>query len=221
MLTGEATVPYAHKRPNLPPQPTGAIPHSGNFTHRDEFDSETLAPNWAMLRTPRESWHDLTSTPGSLTLRARPEELSGVGQPSALFRRQQHGTATASAAMVYRPEKPGDRAGIVAFHNASHYYFLGVTQLDGRPTIRLWMRAGGATLAADSVMASAPIEIPRDGRVFLKVQARDGRYDFSYATRENEWQDLARDADGTILSTRVAGGFVGTMFGMYAQSIAQ
>ena len=221
MLTGRATVPYAHRRPSLPPQPKAAIPHSGNFAHRDEFDTETLAPNWVMLRTPRESWYDLTSTPGSLALRARPEELSGVGQPSALFRRQQHGTATASASMIYRPDKSGDRAGIVAFHNGSHYYFLGVTQLDTAPVVRLWMRAGRATLAGDSVVASAPIDISPDGRVFLRVRARDGRYDFSYATREGEWQDLERDADGTILSTRVAGGFVGTMFGMYAQSIAQ
>ena len=221
MLTGQATVPYAHRRPNLPPQPRAAIPHSGNFAHRDEFDAKTLAPNWAMLRTPRESWYDLTSTTGSLTLRARPEELSGVGQPSALFRRQQHGTATASAAMIYRPEKPGDRAGIVAFHNGNHYYFLGVTQHDAGPVVRLWMRAGPLTPAADSVVASAPIDIPQDGRVFLRVRARDGRYDFSYATREDEWRDLERDADGTILSTRVAGGFVGTMFGMYAQSIPQ
>jgi xylan 1,4-beta-xylosidase len=94
-----------------------------------------------------------------------------------------------------------------------------VTQVDTQPVIQLRMRAGRATPAADSVVASAPIAIPADARVFLRIQARDGRYDFPYATRENDWQML--DADGTILSTRVAGGFVGTMFGLYAQSIAQ
>jgi len=55
----------------------------------------------------------------------------------------------------------------------------------------------------------------------LRIDARDGRYDFSYATRENDWQVLLKDADGTILSTKVAGGFVGTMLGMYAQSSAR
>ena len=83
------------------------------------------------------------------------------------------------------------------------------------------MRAGAATPSADSVIASAPITMPGNGRVFLRIQAREGRYDFSYATRENDWQDLERDADGTILSTTVAGGFVGTMFGLVAQTIAQ
>ena len=221
ILTGDATVPYVARRPNLPRQPNAPVPLSGNFTYRDEFDSATLPFHWAMLRTPHEQWHDLSSVPGSLTLRARPDELAGVGQPSAVFRRQQHGTATASTAMVYRPEKPGDAAGLVAFHNTQHYYFLAVTQSDSQPVIQLRMRAGAATPSADSVIASAPITMPGNGRVFLRIQAREGRYDFSYATRENDWQDLERDADGTILSTTVAGGFVGTMFGLVAQTIAQ
>ena len=221
ILTGDATVPYVHQRPKLTRQPNAPVPHSGNFVYRDEFDGATLPFHWVMLRTPREQWYDLTSVPGSVTLRARPDSLAGIGQPSALFRRQQHGTATATTAMIYRPEKPGDRAGLVAFHNTKHYYFVAVTLADSQPVIQVRMRVGAATPSVDSVIASAPITLPANGRVFLRIQARDGRYDFSYATRENEWRDLKRDADGTILSTIVAGGFVGTMFGLVAQTIAQ
>jgi alpha-N-arabinofuranosidase len=50
----------------------------------------------------------------------------------------------------------------------------------------------------------------------LRITARGGRYDFSYAERADAWRVLARDVDGTILSTHVAGGFVGTVIGMYA-----
>jgi alpha-N-arabinofuranosidase len=52
--------------------------------------------------------------------------------------------------------------------------------------------------------------------VFLRIDARGGRYDFRYAVREGEWMPLQLDADGTILSTKVAGGFVGSLFGLYA-----
>jgi alpha-N-arabinofuranosidase len=100
ILTGQATVPYVHARPNLSRQAAAAVPHSGNFSVRDEFDAPALAPYWEMLRTPRERWYDLTSVRGSLTLRARPESLSGRGQPSFLGRRQQHGSATASTGHV-------------------------------------------------------------------------------------------------------------------------
>ena len=48
-----------------------------------------------------------------------------------------------------------------------------------------------------------------------------GRYDFFYATAVDEWAPLLEDADGTILSTNVAGGFVGTMFGVYAYGTAR
>ena len=220
MLTGKATVPYTHARPNLPRQPAAPVPHSGNFTVRDEFDARSLAPYWTMLRTPRTQWFDLTTTPGSLTIQSRPESLSGVGQPSLIARRQQHGTATVSTAMSYAPAAAGDKAGLVAFHNESHYFFLGIVHDGTRPVIQLLRRASRDAVA-DSVLASAPVPEPLAGPVFLRMRARDGRYDFFYATAPDEWKPLLEDADGTILSTKVAGGFVGTMFGMYAYGTAK
>jgi alpha-N-arabinofuranosidase len=57
--------------------------------------------------------------------------------------------------------------------------------------------------------------------VYLRIDARGGRYDFWYGTRENEWTPLITNADGTVLSTQVAGGFVGTMLGLYAYRAPQ
>ena len=68
ILAGNATVPYVATRPKLPAQPASRVPTSGNFTVRDEFSSATLAPYWEFVRTPRQSFFDLTSHPGSLTL---------------------------------------------------------------------------------------------------------------------------------------------------------
>ena len=215
MLTGRDTVAYVNAGPKLPRTARPTVPHSGNFALRDEFDSPTLASYWTMLRTPRERWHDLGSSPGSLVLRARPEELSGRGQPSLVLRRQQHGSASASTAMTYVPAKEGDRAGLVAFHNDGFYYFLGVVHDGTRPVIQLRRRAGRA-VPGDSVLASVPMTLRATDPVFLEIRAREGRYDFRYATEPNAWKILMADADGTILSSKVAGGFVGTMLGMYA-----
>jgi alpha-N-arabinofuranosidase len=66
------------------------------------------------------------------------------------------------------------------------------------------------------VVATAPFEGSPDATLYLRIRARGARYDFSYAYRPDAWVLLKGDADGTILSTRVAGGFVGTMLGMYA-----
>ena len=67
-----------------------------------------------------------------------------------------------------------------------------------------------------SLLAAVPVRLPRDKPVYLRIDARGGRYDFSYGLTPGTWTPLVRDADGTILSTRKAGGFVGTMFGLYA-----
>jgi xylan 1,4-beta-xylosidase len=170
-----------------------------------------------MLRTPRERWWDLASAPGMLTLRARPQHLATRQQPSFVARRQQHLTASASAAMRYQPARPGDVAGLVAFQNDWYYYLLGVT-LDegGRPLVRLWRHAGKMADADGAVMASAPVRLTGDAPIFLRIDARGGRYDFYWGTRPGEWTRLHGDDDATILSTQKAGGFVGTMLGLYA-----
>jgi alpha-N-arabinofuranosidase len=64
-------------------------------------------------------------------------------------------------------------------------------------------------------LASVPLSGAQPVR--LRIDARGGHYDFRYAIG-GAWKILLADADGTILSTAKAGGFVGTMIGMYAHS---
>ena len=79
---------------------------------------------------------------------------------------------------------------------------------------------GGAAGATD-VIASAPLAMAHDATVYLKIQARGGLYDFYYGSALDKWTLLAKDVDGTVLSTKRAGGFVGTLFGLYAHSDAK
>jgi xylan 1,4-beta-xylosidase len=220
ILTGNETVPYSLRRPRLPVQPAATRPTHGNFTMRDEFDGTELAPYWQLIRTPHERWYDLASPAGSLTIRPRHAGFEPSVQPSFIGRRQQHLDASASTALRYVPATDGDKAGLVAFQNDQYYYFLAVARVEGKTMMRLEKHAGASTGANGVVVASAPLKLsPRDP-VFLKIQARGGKYDFYYGTRDGEWKLLHGDADGTILSTKVAKGFVGTLFGMYAYSAA-
>lgn len=54
--------------------------------------------------------------------------------------------------------------------------------------------------------------------LYLRIQANGDRYDFHYGYAPGKWTALHVGADGKILSTRVAGGFVGATFGLYAPS---
>jgi alpha-N-arabinofuranosidase len=125
---------------------------------------------------------------------------------------------TATTAMRYTPTRPGDAAGLVAFQSDSFYYFLGETLHDGKPVVRLVRRAGTRDNGTEVTIAEAPLAAHGEAPLFLRISARGGQYDFSYAERSNAWRVLARDVDGTILSTHVAGGFVGTIIGLYAHA---
>lgn len=54
--------------------------------------------------------------------------------------------------------------------------------------------------------------------VMLKIEGKGDTYNFYYAFKEGDWKILFENADGKFLSTASAGGFVGTMLGMYATS---
>ena len=219
ILDSTRAVPYVHARPGLAAQRAPDIPTHGNFELRDEFDQPTLAPYWNLLRTPRTSWYDLDSHPGFLSIRGRPADLSGESQPSFIGRRQQHGWATASTAMRYRPEHLGDRAGLAAFGDEDHYFLLAVTLSAGQRVIALEERAGGSAEEPVTI-ATAPLHLDGDAPLYLRIAARGARYDFYYGYRPGEWVLLKGDADGTILSTKAAEGFVGAYFGMYVYADA-
>ena len=217
LTSGEMGVPYVARRPALPRQPAPAIPTSGNFTVRDDFSARALAPYWLQLRTPREPSLDLGASPGWLSLTARPIALSSNGHPTFVGRRQQHLTATATTAMQWTPAGDGDRAGLVAFQGEDAWYFLAVGRERGASVVQVIRRTGRGTAAADSVMVSAPLPATRaGGAIQLRISARRGVYDFLYATTPGKWTTLLEGADGTMLSTKSAGGFVGTLFGMHA-----
>lgn len=212
ILEGDAALPWVAPRPNLPPGPPAPLPLSGNFTARDEFAGPELQPAWQSVRTPRARWHQLAG--GALTLRARPAPLGdNSAQPSFVARRQQHARARASTALSYRPLRDGDRAGLAAFYDDTHYLLLAVALRDARPVIELERRAGRG---APELIASAPLALPAGAVIYLRIDVRDGACGFHYAEREDDWRDLARDVDCRILGTAAAGGFVGAMFGLYA-----
>jgi len=209
-------VPAVVAAPKLPAAPSPAIPTTGNFTWRDEFDGPALPPVWTQLRTPQETWYSLTEKPGSLAIQPRAEALGGKGNPSLLVRPQQHANFTATIA-VEVPASAGESAGLVAFQNETHYYYLGLRR--GGAGLQLFLERAFAKdhAGAPQTIATAEIPVPDSGLVYLKISAAGRPYSFAFAAKPDTWQTLAADADGSILSTPVAGGFVGVYLGAFVR----
>ncbi|WP_037083104.1 glycoside hydrolase family 43 protein [Pseudoxanthomonas sp. J35] len=209
------TVPYVLDAPRLP-RGSAALPTSGNFTLRDEFDGHTLPLYWMTVRNPREAWYRLDD--GALHLRARGILLGQRDNPSFLARRQQHQHATATTAMRFAPRRDGDIAGLVAFQNEAYWYLLALTREDGALKIVLDRRDGRQRdePATGTRLASATLPAQAMEELRLRIRARGATCDFQYAIGEGDWRTLAEGVDGTLLSTAVAGGFTGAVFGIYA-----
>ncbi|WGL18367.1 glycoside hydrolase family 43 protein [Microbulbifer bruguierae] len=218
-------VPYVAKRPALPAQAAAATPTTGNFSLREEFDTPQLPLHWLQLRNPSSSsWYSLQQSPGSLTLTPTSIALGDTGNPAFLARRQQHLQASASTRLHYQPQRAGDRAGMAVFQNREHFYFFGVTgSANGKPQLLVSRRDGDNKVQGETI-ASRALELPvgQPVDIQLRIQARGPEYDFHYRlgtgtdSTEMTWQPLLLAADGRVVSTRRAGGFVGAVIGLYA-----
>nr|WP_229238422.1 glycoside hydrolase family 43 protein [Dyella amyloliquefaciens] len=210
---GQAIGPVAQGPAFLQKDATQA-PHSGNFSWRDEFDQATLDPSWLFVRVPSRPWADLASQPGQLTIHPLAEDLDSLRNPSFLARPQQHLAFEASTALAV-PAHEGVEAGLAAFQNEHYWYALGV-QRHGSEWILALRRHRG-----DDVAVVATTTLPHDIKTLkLKIAGDGGHYGFAYDDGTG-WHWLRRDEDGTLLSTDVAGGFIGTTVGPYARRLGK
>jgi xylan 1,4-beta-xylosidase len=202
---GSGRIEFTYPAPNLPEH------HWPTNPTCDQFESPTLDLCWNFLRTPREEFWSLTERPGYLRLRLRPQMISKWENPSFVGRRQQHLSFAARAGLEFTPQTEHEEAGIVLLQNSDFQFRYVLTLKDGKPVIRLLKRHNKqeAILAEKSAAAN---------RLYLKVEADAQNYRFAFATTAEAWQPLLGNVDGRVLSTEVAGGFVGAYIGMYASS---
>jgi len=204
---GTGRVEFSYPVPDLPETTWSPAPT------RDDFDAPSLALHWNFLRTPREEFYSLSERPSHLRLRLRPAHLSELANPSFVGRRQQHIHFRAECALEFTPQGGQECAGLVLIQNHDFHFRFVITQA-AQPVLRLIQRAHGN----EEILAEQPVSA---AKLQLKVEAHEQAYGFYFAEKPGEWQTLAAKVDGRILSTPVAGGFVGAYVAMYASSNGQ
>ena len=186
---------------------------SGNFASLDEFNSAVLGQQWLYVRTPVTNWADLTQRPGWLAVHALHVGLESLQNMSFLARRQQHQSYDANTELETSAYPGQVSAGLATFQNQNYWYFLGVRQRTQGLEVFLEKRAGKATQTVTTVQVTGEVE-----RVKLRISANAGDYSFYFDAGGTGWMPLKEHQDGSILSTDVAGGFVGAMVGPYARA---
>jgi xylan 1,4-beta-xylosidase len=201
---GTGRVEFTYPLPNLPEHPWPITPAC------DHFDAPTLSSCWNFLRVPDSASWSLSERPGYLRLHLRPQRLSEQTNSSFVGRRQQHIHFVAQMLLEFNPQSVSECAGLAVTQNNDFHFLLVMTQAVGK-VVRLIKRAYGQ----EEILAEQSINT---SHFYLKVEAHGQSYSFYLGTEPSTWHPLAENVDGRILSTPVAGGFVGTWVAMYASS---
>lgn len=204
---GKGIVEMELPRPSLPEHRWPTLPAC------DHFDSPKLSLQWNFIRTPRGDFWSLSERPGYLRLKLKPETVMESANPSFVGRRQQHPNFAVRTALEFEPRSKREAAGLVLLQNNDFQYRMEYTRGESCNVVRLIQRRAGA----DALLAERSVPPKGQGKkLYLKVEAVGQSYSFYFGTEAEAWHTLLENADGTVLSVDVAGGFTGAYIGMYA-----
>jgi len=215
-------VQYHYPYPVQPEKDFAERQYGGNFKVRDEFDKGELNLNWMFMRTPLEKWYDLNKKKNYLSFKLKPETCSGNKNLAFLGHRQQHLYGSAGVAIDFNPEAENEKAGLLIFQNEDHFYFLCKSLEENKPTIQLYKSLKNEN-SNDQMELLKSQKIPdeqKGKKMSLKIKADGNTYSFFYSFND-EWILFEENIDASFLSTRVAGGFVGCMYALYATSLGK
>jgi alpha-N-arabinofuranosidase len=209
ILESGKSIPYTLKGPKALVRAKDAAGDAlaGNFTRRDEFDLAEPGPEWLQIRVPHKRWFELLN--GALVIHPLPANLDAKLNASFYARRQAH-LCFAASTELKPPGAPGTAAGLAAYQNENYWYFFGTRRTEHGLQLFLERHAGPEMRVVDTTTIEAPESLK------LLMDGDGASYSFFYDAGDG-WRPLAVNDDGTILSTQVAGGFVGTVLGPFAR----
>lgn len=190
----------------------GALPLAGNFEYTLTFE-KALDPALLFMRTIDSSSFVLSKKNG-LTMKLKPETILEMGNPSFIGKRQQHLYCTTETELDFSPKSAKEKAGLTIFQDESHFYFIGKSVENGKVVMQLFK--SGADKKSMELLTQMPITNVSKS-VKLRISADGDTYSFYFST-DASWKLLKDKVDAKFLSTQVAGGFIGCLFGMYATS---
>lgn len=185
----------------------------GNFSKNDTFDAEELNYDWMTLRRDAKNLYSLTDNSGFLSLKCGEEKSTGMDVPAIVLRRLQHHQFESETKMFFEPSNENEAAGMILYKDEEHQYFMAVRKVDDKKEIRLEKISG----EDKSETLSSKVLKNVDAPIYMKITSDGYKFNFYYATEINKWSILLEDVDANFLSTHIAGGFTGTLVGMYAE----
>ncbi len=183
---------------------------NGNFTYNDKLTDKNLDFRWIAMRGPRESF--ITATKNGVKVNPMETNIKALAPISSLFHRLQHEDFETSVTLDYKPKSEKELAGITLYQSETFNYVFGITKKDKDFYIVLERTEKGQSklIASEKISLSKPVK--------LQVVADKDEHSFNYSLDGKGYKNLGGPVSGDILSTDVAGGFTGSLIGLYSTS---
>ncbi len=185
----------------------GFLPN-GNFNFSDNLTNPTLDYRWIAMRGPKENFIKVSKD--GLRMNSFKTNIKAMAPISAIFQRQQHNHFQANVTLQYQPKSEKELAGITCYQSEKFNYVFGITKKDKDYYILLERTEKGES----KVLASHMINV--DQPIKLQVIGEGDSYRFNYSLDQHTYVNLGGTVSGDILSTDVAGGFTGSLIGLYS-----
>jgi alpha-N-arabinofuranosidase len=183
---------------------------NGNFIFNDDLKKTQLDYRWIAMRGPRESF--ISSTKNGIKINPFSTNIKAKAPISALFHRQQHATSETTVSLDFKPKSEKELAGMTCYQSENFNYVFGVTKKDKDFYIVLERTEKGNS----TIISGEKISLSKNIQLQVSVVADD--YQFNYSLDGKNFKNLGGKVSGDILSTDVAGGFTGSLIGLYATS---
>lgn len=191
----------------VPTLPLSPIAHTSDCS---DFSGERIPDHYMWLRNPEMNNYALAD--GYLRMRPTPLTLDSTdGSPSVLFRRQTDINFTASTTVSLEDVRIGTEAGLTVWTRDRHHYDIYLSC--DSDSLRLGLRYR----LSEIDHTAAVIPISGSATVTLTVTGSADKYIFSATLPDGQSRTLG-SINNKFLSTETAGGFTGTMLGLYATS---
>ncbi|WP_460670844.1 glycoside hydrolase family 43 protein [Larkinella ripae] len=210
---GEKAISYTYPVNYKEVQQKGALPQSGNFAYTLTFDKE-LDPTLLFMRTLDKTGYSLSKNRG-LTLNLKPETVMDLGHPAFIGKRQQHLYSTAETELSFTPKTDKEKAGLIILQDEGHFYWLCQSRSQEKDVLQLY-KSKPRTKELE-LLTEVPLTA-KTGKVGLRISSQGDTYQFHFSTDAKNWTLLKDKVDAKFLSSKVAGSFIGCLYGMYATS---
>ncbi len=194
--------------PELEPVPVDKIPE------REDFEDAVLPPHFLWLRNPKPKNYSLSARKGYLRMSLAAESITEQVSPSYVGIRQTGMSYILETCMEFHPLSSQEEAGLVLLQNNRYHYRFVSTARNGIRLLVVIRCFDGK----EEVLAEVMIGKEEQRELRLRVIAKGQELQFAYSYDGKSYHIVKAEVDGRILSTDVAGGFVGTTLGLYCSS---